>query len=88
MATTYDNNMDPSFINELPTEIVSSFLVRKGVVMNANEAANLYKLTNITTQGHTKLKRINKADFMKIFCRYMFIDALLKVTKQIQKATS
>lgn len=25
---------------------------------------------------------------MKIFCRYLFIDALLKVTKQIQNATS
>lgn len=28
---------------------------------------------------------MNKADFLKIFCRYMFIDALLKVTHQIQE---
>lgn len=38
MADTYGDNMDVSFVNDLPTEIVSSFLVRKGVVMNANEA--------------------------------------------------
>lgn len=53
--------------------------------MTRHEADHLFKVTNVATQGYQKLKRINKADFLKIFCRYMFIDALLKVTHEIQK---
>ena len=52
MAHQYNQNIDPSFINDLPIEIVTSFLIAKGVVMTRNEADHLYKVTNVATQGH------------------------------------
>lgn len=47
----YNPNLDPSFINDLPIENITSFLIAKGVIMTKNEADHLFKVTNVATQG-------------------------------------
>lgn len=77
--------MHYSFINDLPQETVTDFLVAKGIVENPLKAMELYKITHVHQQGYNCIKTISRNDFMKMFCRYMFVDALIKVTRQIDQ---
>jgi len=45
----------------------------------------LFKVTNVFTAGFSKIKRISRSDFMKIFTRFMFVNALIKVTETINE---
>lgn len=88
MAIQFDKNIHHTFINDIPEEIVTSFLIQKDVVQNKEKAMQLYKVTHVNMQGHNFIKSISKNDFMKMFCRYMFVDALIKVTHEIDQTGS
>ena len=67
-------------------DLVTKFLIKKGLVHTENEAEHLYKITNVTAEGLHKLKKVTREDFYKIFVRFIFIHALINVTKQIDKS--
>jgi len=45
----------------------------------------LYKITNINKEGFQKMKFLSRSEFLKIFTRFMFVNALVKVTEIIDK---
>jgi hypothetical protein len=53
--------------------------------MTENHCDYLYRISNITTHNFQLLKKINREDFNKMFARVIFIHALIKVIKQIDK---
>ena len=86
IARQHNEDTDPKFINEAPVDLVTKFLIKKGLVHTENEAEHLYKITNVAAEGLHKLKKVTREDFYKIFVRFIFIHALINVTKQIDKS--
>lgn len=85
IAKEHNDEADPDFINVLPVELVTKFLIKKGIVMTENHAHHLYKISNIVTEDFKMLKQIIREDFTKMFIRVIFIHALIKVIQQIDK---
>jgi hypothetical protein len=81
IARQHNEDTDPKFINDAPVGLVTKFLIKKGLVHTENEAEHLYKITNVTAEGLHKLKKVTREDFYKIFVRFIFIHALINVTK-------
>lgn len=67
----------------IPEQVVTKFLVKKGIVMDRNQALRLYKVTYVCHRVGSSLRAVSKADFTKMFYRYIFVDALIKVTQEI-----
>lgn len=75
MAVIYDPNLHHSFINDIPIKIVKKFLIDRGVAASNEHCLSLFKVANVSS----KQTSISRPDFHKIFTRFMFVNALVKV---------
>ena len=85
MAEEYNPNIHHSFVRDIPINIVTKFLVQKGVVKDEHNATLLYKHDIGEAFNHGANIRMTWEGFMLIVSKRMFRDALLQVTKTIQK---
>jgi hypothetical protein len=99
MAEIYNSNIHHSFVRDIPTSIVTQFLVDKGVVQDEFNAQRLYshdlgeggvgqgccKTDHVLENNQFLKTSMSWEEFMQIFSKRMFRDALLQITKQINK---
>ena len=86
LAKSHKPDIHYSFVNDLPVGLVSNFMVEKGIVPHTTEALRLFKqdIRECETLG-SQYKRMNYEDFMNIFNKRMFVNALMCVIQKIQK---
>ena len=85
LAQSYNPDIHYSFITDLPVSLVTDFLICKQIVPNNTEAFRLYKtdIREYELQG-SRYKRMAFEDFMNIFNKRMFVDALMRVILKIE----
>ena len=81
LANEWKPDIHHRFVRDVPISIVSKFLIKKGIVPDEYNALQLY----IDDLGEDIVHKnvICRDDFMQIFSKRMFRDALLQVTKKI-----
>lgn len=84
-----------SHVRAVDTHLVTQLLIKKGIVSDDYNASLLYRAEQAEDDhSHTgnaadmKCKTISYEEFMSIFSRRMFRDALLRVTDRIDKVAS
>lgn len=60
MTVEHNSELHPNFVVEVPVDIVVRFLLKKGVVTNESRVYMLFKVTNVTSGGHQKIKKITR----------------------------
>lgn len=83
--------MDLSLVRKVESSFVTQLLIKKGIVSDEFNAQILYKMDKefANNQDHkAKIKELTYEDFMAIFSKRMFRDALLRVTDRINKVSS
>lgn len=86
LAKVHKPDIHFSFVNDLPLDLVSKFMVKKGIVPHTTGALRMFKQEIRECQIQVSLyKRVNYEDFMNIFNKRMFVDALMRVIKKIQQ---
>lgn len=84
MAIKYNPKINHNFIRDLPTEIISKFLIEKGIVQDEFNAHQLF-INDIGSDDAQIYKNpmLKWEEFMQIFSSRMFKHALLKIVNRI-----
>ena len=85
LAEEYQSHLHHSFVRDVPLDLVTKLFVKKGIVKDEFNAHQLFKhdLGEHILSGENN-RMMSREEFLMIFSKRMFRDALLQVTGKIQ----